>query len=42
MPDYKCAKKELKGQEKIMISLDENNKKLESLKDRLIDVGDSL
>lgn len=27
---------------KIMISLDENNKKLESLKDRLIDVGDSL
>lgn len=25
-----------------MISLDENNKKLESLKDRLIDVGDSL
>ena len=51
MPDYKEAKKELKNRNlkfsyrkdsEKMIDLDENTKKLESLKNRLKEVGDSL
>ena len=51
MPDYKEAKKELKNwnvkfsyrkDSDKMIDLDENTKRLESLKNRLKEVGDSL
>ena len=43
MPDYKIAKQELRKQKgNVMISLEENTRKIKKLEERLLEIGGSL